>query len=255
MHETARPTEERGLTRRGFLKTGLVGAGAFSFTGLGTEAEADCISTSGDLGGSRQRTLEALANVLLPGAGSHGGSGAGILDAALYGKKVYQHLGDPYYGLQIRQSDLTAAVTDLSNGAICMAGTTSFWRLGCEDQLGLTAYGSRRSDEGPAPYVSFWEGLCLVFGQLFAPTISDPRKAYDLARFCNLLFYSSPAGFAYMAPYGYPGPSWGFDGSNEWVPLGPNAWPDLTLEDLSCTGCSEEGGPYPPSIHPDTLIR
>lgn len=241
-------------TRREFLKGGLTGIAAISLTGLPTLAAADCVATGGELAGSRQRTLEALCNVLLPGAGTHGSSGDGVLQATLYGKKLYQHLVDPYYAAQVSQSDLTAAVTDLSNGSFCMEGTTAFWQLGCGDQLGLAAYGSRRSDEGPAPNVDWWEALCLAFGQLFAPTVSDPGKAYDLSRFCAFVFYGSPQGFAYLKPYGYPGPNWGFDG-NDWSPLGPALWDDLDLEDLTCSACSEDAGPYPPSIHPATLAR
>jgi len=216
----------------------------------------DCVATSGAIGGSRQRTLEALTNVMLPGGGTHGSTGYGILDAQLYGKKIYQHLIDSYYAIQIKQSDLDAAVTDLSNGSICMGGTTSFWKLTCDDQLGLVAYGSKRADEGSAPNVSFWEALCLAFGSLFAPTISDPAKAYDLSRFCGLIFYSSPQGFAHMAGYSYPGPNWGYDGTTcGWTPLSAPTFANLTAADLTCTTCSETSGPWPPSVHPDTLIR
>ncbi len=227
----------RPLNRRTLLKLGLLGAGGTALAGgglglnrilLGGEAEAapDCVATSGAIGGSRQRTLEALGNVMLPTGGTHGATGYGVLDAVVYGKKLYEHLIDPYYAIQIKQSDLDAAVTDLSNGSICMGGTSSFWKLDCADQLGLVAYGTRRSDEGPAPNVSFWEALCLWFGSLFAPTISDPAKAYDLARFCGLLFYGSAKGFEHMTPFGYQGPNWRFNGqpSEEF----PCAWEPLS---------------------------
>jgi hypothetical protein len=208
------------LDRRRFLvlagSATVVGAGAVvaSKQIFAPEAGAipDCILTDGSIGGDRQRTLEAAANVMLPGGGTHGTTGDGILNALLYDKGIYAHLIDPYYAIQIKQSDLDAAVTDLSNGAICMGNLSGhYWKLGCNDQLGLMAYGTKRSDEGAAPYVDFWEGLCLAFGQLFAPTISDPAKAYDMSRFCGLIFYSSDAGLAYLKTYaGYPGPSSGY---------------------------------------------
>jgi hypothetical protein len=246
------------INRRQFLRGGALVAGAggaASVLFLPTLAAADCVATSGTIGGNRQRTLEAAANVMLPKGGTHGATGSGVLDAVVYGKKVYAHLVDSYYANQITQSDLDAAVTDLSNGSICMALTTSYWRLGCSDQLGLMAYGSRRSDEGAAPNVSSWEALCLVFGQLFAPTLSNPTKAYDLARFMGLIFYGSPQGFSHMATFGYPGPNWGFDSATcGWIALGAPTFPDLTEADLICDTCRQTSGPWPSSVHPDTLL-
>lgn len=198
--------------------------------------------------------LEAAANVMLPKGGTHGASGSGVLNAVIYGKSIYAHLIDAYYANQISQSDLNAAVSDLSNGSICMALTSSYWKLSCNSQLGLMAYGSKRSDEGSAPYVSGLQALCLIFGQLFAPTLSNPAKAYDLARFMGLIFYSSPEGFSHMASFGYPGPNWGFDSATcGWTPLPAPAFADLTEADLTCATCGRTSGPWPPSVHPDTL--
>ncbi|MBI4514987.1 MAG: twin-arginine translocation signal domain-containing protein [Deltaproteobacteria bacterium] len=246
------------LNRRQFLRGGAVAAGAGAVASIPLlPAEADaaqCVTVDGAIGGTRQRTIEAAGNVMLPKGGTHGASGSGVLDSVLYGKKIYAHLIDTYYANQVNQSDLDAAVTDLNNGALCMEFLQSyFYKLSCDNQRKLMAYGSKRSDEGSSG-VSGTQALCLWFGSLFAPTLSNPAKAYDLARFMGLLFYSSPQGFSHMATFGYPGPNWGFDGLTcSWTALTEPSFGDLTAADLTCTGCDPATGPMPPSVDPRTL--
>jgi len=246
------------VSRRQFLRGSgaAIGAGAAASIPLlpGEADAAQCITVSGTIGGNRQRDLEAAGNVMLPKGGTHGATGSGVIDSVVYGKKLYAHLIDPYYANQVNQSDLDAAVTDLNNGALCMEFLqTLFYRLSCTNQLRLMAFGSKRSDEG-ASGVTWNQELCLWFGSLFAPTLSNPAKAYDLARFMGLIFYGSPQGFSHMATFGYPGPNTGFDSAIcGWTALGPPTSPDLTEADLTCTTCRQTSGPWPASVHPGTL--
>jgi hypothetical protein len=246
------------VNRRQFLRGGAVAAGAGAAASIpllpGEADAAQCVTVDGSIGGNRQRDLEAMGNVMLPKNGTFGDTGNGLLDSVIYGKKFYAHLTDAYYNNQITQSDLDAAVTDLNNGALCMElFQTLFYKLGCTNQLNLVAYGSKRSDEGNSP-VTGVQALCLWFGALFAPTVSNPAKAYDLAKFCGLIFYSSPQGFSLMAGYGYPGPNNGFDSATcGWTALGAPTTADLTEADLTCSNCTQTSGPYPASVHPGTL--
>ncbi len=246
------------LHRRQFLKGGIASMSALSVTGfLLSEAQAaGCITVSGAIDGTKQKRLEALMNCMLPGQGTHNTPlGAGVLDGTLYGKKMYAHLIDPYYAYQINQAELEAANGDLAEAEWCF-WWQRYYDLSCNKQMGIVAFSTRRADEGPAPYLSWNESLCLTIGSGLGLVSVNPEKAFDLARLTALFFYATPEGRQYMRDNGYNGPNWGFnyrDDGSDWGDLPQPITPDLAAGDLECTNCSPAYGPWPQSIHPDTL--
>lgn len=190
-----------------------------------------------------QRTLEALANVLLPGRGAPGTEAdePGALDSQLYGQTFYQHLTSAYFSSVIDQRDLSHAARALDLAARCVAPfIQGFWALRPEEQLGVVAFVTRRPDEGEAPNLTRTQKACLRLGG------GEGRvpEAVFLRLFAGLLFYSSNPGLERLKHLGYPGPNWGFNPARGWVAMDN---PHLRDEDLDLFGG------LIPSIAPGTL--
>ena len=246
------------MNRRKFLKLsgGAVGSIAVVPSFLTEKAMAvgsvDCIEVSG---GTRQKRLEAMMNVMLPGSDTHGTTGPGILDVVLYGKNAYEHMIDPWFDYQINQDELDDASGDLGEAALCFDDGNDFWDLTCENQLGALAYATRRGDEGAAPNLSLWEELCLWLGAAFGLVSTSPDRAFDLARWTCLIFYCCPAGLAYLEEHGYKAHNGGYNylsGAVDWPEMPFAQTSDLTVADLT-NPCLTDTGTCPPSIHQDTL--
>jgi hypothetical protein len=190
-----------------------------------------------------QPTLEALANVLLPGRGAQGTDAdePGALDSQLYGQSFYQHLTSAYFSSVVDQRILNLLTLALNLASRCVTPLgPGFWALDHEQQLGVVAFATRREDEGEAPTLTRLQQECLRLGggEGRAPEVVFLRL------FAGLLFYSSNPGLKRLKHLGYPGSNWGFNPARGWAEMNN---PHLQDEDLDLLGG------LIPSIAPGTL--
>lgn len=232
------------LTRRTFLWLS-------GFGGLSVLTPLDVTWVLPSTQSDAQRTLEALANVLLPGRGAQGTEPdePGALDVQLYGQTFYEHLTDPYFSVVTNQGEWNKAAHLLDIAARCLAPfAPGFWALRHEKQLGMVALVSRREDEGEAPHLTPIQEQCLRLGgaEGAAPEIVFLRL------FAGFLLYSSRPGLMWLRRRGYPGPNWGFQPTRNWAEMEN---PHLRDEDLDLFGGlipSIAPGTLPPEFVPGT---